>query len=56
MRNQALIESNYFEEAKHLLLDLDHLIKMYRQGIEWPEIVGYWERLGGEKKLPPIFP
>jgi hypothetical protein len=51
-----LIESNYFEEAKNLLLDLDHLIKMYRQGIEWPEIVGYWERLGGEKEASAYLP
>jgi len=51
-----LIESNYIEEAKHLLLDLDHLIRMYRQGIEWPEIVGYWERLGGEKEASAYLP
>ena len=43
-----LLDLNFSKEAKVLLLDLDHLIEMNKLGIEWPEISGYWDRLGGE--------
>ena len=43
-----MLDLNFSKEAKVLLLDLDHLIEMNKLGIEWPEISGYWDRLGGE--------
>ncbi|MDG1326288.1 MAG: hypothetical protein P8P49_11025, partial [Opitutales bacterium] len=44
-----LLDLNFTKEASALLLDLDHLIEMNKLGIEWPEISGYWDRIGGEE-------
>jgi len=48
-----LIDSERDKEARGLLLNPHHLFQMHAQGIQLPELLGYWTRLGGEQKAQP---
>ena len=44
-----LLDADRKEAAEIKLLDLDYLDKIQQQGLQWYEIYGYWEQLGGAK-------
>jgi len=45
-----LMQAGRNEQARDFLLDLENLHAMNVLGIEWPELLGYWEELGGERE------